>query len=233
MFDFLASHAKHILTIGFVIGMLSLCVRYLDEKISTEKKMRFEQWIRDSDVRLKNMTLASVHGAIRRYRWICLLFVLLPWTIALVLTGFNYLALFIIGVAPVIHGCVFLFFAPRGGEPLELDWQETFESACREIFKMLPYTTLFGISCIVIGFLSNDVKGNYIFYGLAIIFYLPAVILCWSFLIFLPLGFLHLLRIPVRGAGGAVQWLSSYPKGPWAGLVFALTMLLGIFRLFM
>ena len=51
-------------------------------------------------------------------------------------------------------------------------------------------------------------------------------------LLCLPFLIIVVIRPIIFGIGSAVHWIATYPKGAWAGLVWILTLALGILRLF-
>jgi hypothetical protein len=258
MLAFISSHLKHVVTVGFIIGLMSLAVRYLDDKLSTEQKDQFSRRIRNIESKLKALTLFGVHAAIRPYRWIYLGLIVAVWTLLNVKINYTLhrwnpafpgngvkLFYFIIGLLFLLFGWCKLYLLTRYPSPSDPDFVKKAmkKELKKEMEKQLKFLGKEFVQTVVIvaavaivltlvsTFVSHDpVLGNFLlkYGGLSLVSSgLPGV------LFFLPFGVIALLRIPVALIAKPVFWISAYPKGPWAGLVFALTMALGIFRLFL
>ncbi len=258
MLAFISSHLKHVVTVGFIIGLMSLAVRYLDDKLSTEQKDQFSRWIRNIESKLKALTLFGVHTAIRPYRWIYLGLIVAVWTLLNVKIDYTLhrwnptfpgngvkLFYFIIGLLFLLFGWCKLYLLtdyPLPSDPgffkkaLEKEFKKEMEKRLKFVGKDFVQTVVICAASLIVltlvsTFVSHDpVSGNFLLTVAGI--YLAGSALP-GVLFFLPFGVIALLRIPVALIAKPVFWISAYPKGPWAGLVFALTMALGIFRLFL
>jgi hypothetical protein len=247
MLAFISSHLKHVVTVGFIIGLMSLAVRYLDEKLSTEQKAQFESWIRNIESKLKGLTLFGVHAAIRPYRWIYLGLLVAVWTLLNVKIDYELhrwdatfpgnsskLTYFIIGLVVLLFGWSKLYVSLNYLTPdlLNKEMVKQLKFQGKDFVRSVIAIAAVGIVLTLVStFVRHDpVSGNFL---LGYVGFSLGITALWPVLFLLPFGVIAFLRIPVVLIAKPVLWISAYPKGPWAGLVFALTMALGIFRLFL
>ena len=61
MLSFLTAHVKHILTVAFGCGLISIGLRFLDEKLSDDSKRKFGIWVSNLAPRLDSLSLDGLY----------------------------------------------------------------------------------------------------------------------------------------------------------------------------
>jgi hypothetical protein len=209
MHGFIFALAKHILTAGFVCGVLSIVVRVLDERLSQGTKDRFGAWVNSAAPVVGAWNVNRLYSYMRRYRWVIwslLSVVVFSIAVYVWFGSFSYeldfeeLTFGVLALLGVFAVCAYVFH-----EPFK---EETFAGARAALLRRLRSKEV-GIT-----------ESNFIFTVVILVLMVQAICML-------------VILIPITLVSKAVWWLAIYPKGPWAGLVFMVTIVLGVFRLFL
>lgn len=214
---------KHVLTAGFICGVISLAIRFLDDQLPGEKKERFNSWFKQRSPIWRRVSILRCYEWIEHHMWAYALTAGLLTILVIRLTGFAKdwrwlaFAFFVFAVWALI--CT-------GGNAIQLYLRKGVRAFGIPLFAaavigalalaISPHgrTTLkFLLEFLVLLPLASVACVNFVMW--------PVIVAAWPFAVLL----LMLSR--------SVWWISTYPKGPWAGLVFVLTMVTGIVRLFL
>jgi hypothetical protein len=68
MYAFLAAHWKPILSVGFIFGILSLVLKFLDERLSQDSKDDFNEWVDGLAIHLDDLRLSTMYNWIHDHR---------------------------------------------------------------------------------------------------------------------------------------------------------------------
>jgi len=254
--QFIQAHLKSIVTVGFVCGLVSLVLKVLDEKLSEDQKKRFDAWVIGSAQGPDLLQLRDMHRWARDNRGLYVGSLIIVGILTPLVWGrhgdhfavfhglydsvfhavtesdpnphldWQLLTVSVIGVCWILSILFKLFdqFSPSQGfvEHLEL------------LYTLGLWVVVFGIARFI--FAVRSLPGPWTQYWW--MFFqdtgrLVKYLVAFGLLTYLPMILLVVLRMPFAVVSKAVWWLATYPKGPWAGLVFATTIGLGILRLFM
>jgi len=260
MFQFIAMHWKQFITITFIVGSIEIVIRVMDELMPENCKRGFGNWINAIAPKLDRANLYQIYTNTRDnqgfYSSILLLIIgVIAWrrlgllglyTLlhqAAVYTTSDFIsigdgafgaiatAVFTIALIALCNTALdILFDAPTPSESAGSYWLLV-------LFLVLVYEAfvlvLYG-GCLLAFYsrmfhLSQGPSTAKLKEFLTLP---PLAFISIAFLIFTPMVMLVFLRTPVFVLSKAALWLARYPKGPWAGLVFVLDIILGIFRLF-
>jgi hypothetical protein len=234
MIAFVSAHLKHIVTAGFIIGVLSLLVRYLDDKLSEEKKKEFGRWIENKTLQVDDVTLQSLYIVGRKHRRL----------FASTVAGSSF-AIFALTfpkdtfdrnetvtlwtVQPI---CALMLFVAVQKLFSESTFRRSFAETWLKVRTVVMTVPLFiFIDLLWTVFQKRSIRtelDDFRKSGYAL--FSPQIDIIFGLF---PLLLIFLLRAPILALSKALWWIASHPKGPWGGLVAALTLILGLLRLFM
>lgn len=262
VYTFLQTHLKSIVTVGFIIGLILLIIKFLDERLPQESKDRFNSWVDGLAIRLDDLRLPVMYQWVRAHKSLYLsCFITLYLGLFLLFIGHHIYestkkvslwdwlmredGLHVFVILLIVSGSIGMANWLNVMLPHSLSESSASESTSSFWSKALRVVFRQGIIVAIVlaalrllyecgvwaHFFYPPVKIPWIFFVVSL-FVLPAMYLSAALILFLPLLLLVLLRWPIAAMSKAVWWLVNYPKGAWSGLVFALTTLLGIVRLF-
>jgi hypothetical protein len=234
MLQFISIHLKHVLSAGFVLGLLSLVVKVLDEKLPQATKDKFSDWVQNSAPKVQSANITSIFCWSKTHKTtLSSLYAFFIVVSVIALEGFSRRT-FEISLAAIILG------ACAGGFILSAATMRRAVIRCvvLSICFVLPVGTMIGVLYESLSYrvpsavnpYTDFAKGFGIF---LVVFVITLAVLFVLLFFVLPIAFVVLLRPPIIICGRCLLWLSSYPKGPWTGLVFVLTVFLGALRLFL
>lgn len=249
-------HLKAIVTFAFICGFASLVVKILDEKLPDKTKERFGVWIAKTSQRLNS--LEPDHF----YTWTKANWVMVSACFVAILMLSEVLIFSRFGIYQWLGKIVYQplpgdpdawkyksapytmpsFFSLIFGIIALKDFAEgdSWETAKRAFRKSLVHSP---ISAVVIAILAYaylfhreirnlsplEVLGTFtvVLCAVTMLFFFMGAITIAPFAMFI------MIRILFTVCSKPVRWLATYPKGAWAGVVFVLTIGLGLLRLIM
>jgi hypothetical protein len=228
MQSFLTAHLKQILTAGFVLGFLSLVIRILDSRLPQRHKEGFSRWIEDSAPKLGSTDLNAI------FRWaqshkILIASIFVAGNMAVEFYWFESDSVAILVLLPICLGLAGGLYTLSAPSLRRASIRSICVSAC------LLFLAALTVYLLMINRYGSDhlFDGTPSTVGLVLVIAVPTwfVANVLSFLV-VPLLVILIFRPPLILLGRGMLWLSTYPKGAWDGLVFALTILFGALRLF-
>jgi hypothetical protein len=247
---FLLTHAKTLLTLGFAFGLISLAIKYADEKMSQQQKDTFNSKVKTLAPRFNGWRLGHLYGWVRTHRRQYLSCFMMIYSVPVIWLSWWSNAdqpIFISRMVDALVPAIVFLMLVYGAFRATLSKSSASEST-KHFWKGAVtiglYMELCLVGSVVAGLVLYHFGSNPAGFGAYMntfyretslwMFAMPLlIVLSYGLILFLPLLLLMMLRVPIIFATRGIWWLATYPKGPWAGLVFAVTMLLGIFRLFM
>jgi hypothetical protein len=230
---------KAVLTVGFLIGLLSLSIRFLDEKLDQSTKDRINAWVRGLEPDLAPVSLSRVFVSGGNY-----------WT-SVLLIGYVGCVLILIPVgilfsswskwdSPVVF-TILCFASPISAlAPIQVFGAPTPYHSFRRLsilvalsivcFPAFARLTVLDQSRHYLGAETIEafvMLPVYAFLMVACALLAAGLAFVFSCGVIIGLNYLVLIV-----AYPAVRWLARHPKGAWSAFVFAVTMLLGFLRLF-
>jgi hypothetical protein len=239
---FAASHPKLVSKVvsgAFVLGVISLVIKVLDDRLSQEKKERFDSWIKGLAPGFRSLDFDSIFlWAIEHPRAYLLIYLV---TVESFVVGLQLVAVHTIRIVPILVAAAvagFGLFLCRNAEPGNLGINKRMLK--RLVIRLF---LLWGLPCglfyAAIGVLMGDVRRepntwiSLVIDSCGIALVIPLFLLLYFAILIGPIVLFRLSLGPLAVIGRGVYWLSTSPKGAWAGLIWALTLALGILRLFM
>jgi hypothetical protein len=228
---FLASHPK-LISVAFIVGVISLIIKILDDRLPETAKKRFSEWIEAVAPHMKMWDIEAMYAWAKRNLFLyMILYFLLLSTPIIALTVISKEEHFLILISvPAVYSAL----------SLKAWVQESFRVAFRRWLRIVLYGIVIGelIMGVCLLFFYGGWERNQVQdIGLAdlgnAMLTSPMVMLALSLALWGPLWLLVSFRPAIGLAARAVWWLATYPKGAWAGLVWVLTLALGVLRLFL
>lgn len=215
----LSHFLKHIVTLGFAAGVLSLILRYMDERLSDTRKKRFGVMIDRITLAVDSATPRSIFKWIRENKriggkWgkfvgeLIFLLLFLIWTSKAV--GISHPKTWLTAFLASVIISIFVVMSA-----VESDKDERW-------YLILWIATLIVMPVVAIKYVAPKEGMRVALASCAIIlgFYIAPYLLLKMFK--------HLLlKISML-----MWWLATYPKGAWAGFIYVATFALGVLRLF-
>jgi hypothetical protein len=265
MYAFLAAHWKPILSVGFIFGLLSLVLKFLDERLSQESKYKFNEWVDGLAIHLDDLRLPTMYNWIQAHRdeyLICSTFLYAVPLIIFLYQGsktsdqFPFLSKQVnhaIGVAFLIIEIPLFtlgIFYILDNYLSQLSVAQSAKHYWKKALKAIVTIELFVMTFLALDWVLDKIpmvshyinhympqayelpNGTYLLHSLGLLAFIAVLSLFVGVSLFLPLLVIVFLQAPIATMSKAVWWLATYKKGAWAGLVFALTMLLSILGLF-
>jgi hypothetical protein len=258
--QFVQAHLKSIVTVGFVCGLVSVILRILDEKLSDDRKEKFGEWISELAPALDSLNLRNLRNFFQYYWFGYLVVLALIVSIMLMITIpridteklADFLAFgsddpsFTLGMEAtfaciaLIFGAIFFRVFLERHDSLTV-WQYLWAMFRVWCFSVSCPVALWALVALGLCLFVPDFRDDFGPFSMhdvvkvagILISGIPLVALSLTVISSIPLFALILLRVPIALTGRGMWWLATYKKGPWSGLVFALTTGLGILRLFM
>ena len=236
MIHFITIHLKGLLTVAFISGLILILIKILDEKLSDERKKRFDVWIDGFSGDLGSIQTQEVFGWVKRHRvLICFSYVafvnlfesLIFQALDAVQRKDNQLS--------IPHVSILMMSIIAGGTAIVyLTGASSWDKAKRRFSEGIRFAVILTFGFVVLSCVEFAFSGSeWLKYLVSPLSLNAAALSVMSSLILLiaPLLVFVVLRVPILICSKAVWWLATYPKGPWAGFIFAATVFFGILRL--